>query len=74
MVEIDKHIPTGWTRDVIKKGRGVRWFDNKGNEIQLNYGYKEAIPGGKGHTGPYIRVTQNGTKGKLIHLEGNPDL
>lgn len=59
-----------WTKKPLKRGKGVRYFDEKGNSFQLNYGY----PGGtEMHGGPYIKTTQ-GSQSVRIPLEGNPDL
>lgn len=50
-----------WTKDVLRDGNGVRYFDGRGNSVQLNQGYLEGLKGGGGdglHLEPYAKISQ----------------
>ena len=54
----------------IKDGNGVRYYDGKGNSVQINKGYQG---GGDMHGGPYLKISEGGLITR-IPLKGNPDL
>jgi hypothetical protein len=60
----------GWTKDTLNDGNGVRYYDGKGNSIQINNGY----PDGGGdlvHQGPYVKISPGLIR---VPLQGNPAL
>jgi len=50
----------GWTKDSLAKGDGNRYYDGKGNSIEINQGYPAGLRGGQGdsiHEGPYLKIS-----------------
>ena len=65
-MEIDKHVPKDWKRDLIKRGRGVRWYDGKGNSISINYGYNKDVTPGTGTWRPIYEIFFKWEKNKSL--------
>lgn len=68
---LDKELrdDAGWNKDALKDGNGVRYYDGKGNSVQLNKGYPEGLQGGGGdatHAGPYAKISQGGSISRII--------
>ncbi|MEM7617627.1 MAG: hypothetical protein AAF195_04525, partial [Pseudomonadota bacterium] len=66
-------LPKGWTKKPLKKGEGVRYYNDKGGSFEINRGYPNSAGGNKLHKGPYIKTTV-GNKKVWIPLENNPEL
>ena len=62
---LDKELK-GWTKGPIKKGDGVRYYDGKGNSIQLNRGYPDDPWADTMHEGPYAKISRNGQKTRIM--------
>jgi hypothetical protein len=71
--EAESLIPKGWTRGPLNKGEGIKFVNpaKNGEQILLEKGW----PGAKDplHSGPYMKVSRNGTVTR-IPLQGNPTL
>lgn len=71
--EAESLIPKNWTRGPLNKGEGIKFVnpEKKGEQILLERGW----PGAKDplHSGPYMKVSRNGTV-ERIPLQGNPTL
>ena len=64
----------GWTKSPMKDGGGLRYYDGKGNYVQITRGYPKGLDGGGGdlvHQGPYVKIQPGGTR---VPLAGNPAL
>ncbi len=59
----------GWKKAPLKRGKGVRYYDGKGNYVRVNKGYKNADD--PVHGGPYMNVYIDG-KLVRIPLKNNP--
>ncbi|GAA0716017.1 hypothetical protein Drose_37105 [Dactylosporangium roseum] len=73
--EIDAAIPSDWERVPSKSGGGITYRDpdNFGRQIRVMPGYSDRNrPDAMTH-GPYVVVSQNGTKTK-VPMAGNPAL
>ncbi|CAM3633864.1 RHS repeat-associated core domain-containing protein [Erysipelothrix urinaevulpis] len=61
--DVEKYLDDnleGYTKDVLKKGDGVRYYDGKGNSYQLNYGYENYTD--PLHGNPYLKMTSGSEK------------
>ena len=58
---MDKHLnnKNEYVKKMIKRGEGVRYFNDKGSSYRLNYGYNKPIFTGADniHTKPYLTTT-----------------
>ena len=61
-------LSRGWQKSPLKIGDGVRYFDGKGNSVQINKGYANS---NNIHGGPYVKYT-HGSQVIRIPLKGNP--
>ena len=61
-------LSRGWQKSPLKNGDGVRYFDGKGNSVQINKGYANS---NNIHGGPYVKYT-HGSQVIRIPLKGNP--
>ena len=52
-----------WTKELLKKGEGVRYYDGKGGSFELNQGYKN--PKDDIHRNPYLKVT---IVSEIVHI------
>ena len=59
---LDKELQ-GWTKEALKKGDGVRYYDGKGGSFELNKGY--ANPKDDIHGNPYLKVTVGS---EIVHI------
>ena len=59
---LDKELQ-GWTKEALKKGDGVRYYDGKGGSFELNKGY--ANPKDDIHGNPYLKATVGSEKVRI---------
>ena len=51
----------GWTKEPLKKGEGIRYYDGKGGSFEINQGYAKHMD--DVHGGPYLKVSVKGKAG-----------